>query len=528
MARARKSNDEEVNLDSLMDALTNVVGILMIVFVLVQLNAAEAVKKILSELPEVTEEQLEELEEQAEEAEQELKKIEEDWQEKEKDMKAVYAELKAAKEEKRRLEETSQANQVNVIDLATLEKEKERLEKAIAAKNQEEESMLQRIEQLEKAIDDTPIYVPPESKVVRLPNPRPLPEGGAEYKFLVSGNKISYINESAYEEQLLAELERVREQSLWQKPPSQPWAKQLADAVGGNQDLARKLWPAFESLASNFQMHDMLAGFGKLHALGFDLGSSKVTQNLAILAGFQKRNLTQLADAFDIFLKDKDPTVKFPGTGAPLLGFFGIHATEPENGKMMLAFGSHRMDVNLANLKQGLMDFVKDVDEERDRKKAYRDRLIYDGKKIVSYLNEQSQRGRLGDRQCATVIRDPAPTSNRLQVEIGLREGGGEGPDDITDAASTFQRAMRKITSEKTAYAWFYVNSDSFGMYLDARNIADEMGTPAGWEPYSQANFVKTIPGMEIVQLEAPKARPPQKADQGPKVIIKGVGKTLD
>lgn len=526
MAKARKSNDDEVNLDSLMDALTNVVGILMIVFVLVQLNAAEAVKKILSELPEVTEEEFEKIEEQAQEAEQELKKIEEDWKEKDKEMKAVYAELKAAKEEKRRLEETSQTNQVNVIDLATLEKEKTRLEEAIAVKNKEEETMLARIEQLERAIDDTPIYVAPESKVVRLPNPRPLPEGGTEYKFLVSGNKISYINETAYQEQLMTELERVKEQSLWQKPPTQPWAQLLADALGGNQDLARKIWPAFEGLSSNFQMHDLVVGFGKLHALGFDLTSSKIVQNLAVLAGFSKRNLSDLATAFDAFIKD--PNAKIPGRDQSVLALYGIHVTPPEGGKMKLIFGEeHRTEVTTANLKAGLIEFVKDADEAKDRKKAYRDRLIYDGKKIADYLNEQSQRGRLGDRQCATVIKDPGPTSTRLQAEIGLREGAGEGPEDIKDAASTFQRAMRKITSEKTAYAWFYVNGDSFSMYLDARNIADEMGTPAGWEPYPKANFELHLHQPEIVQLQMPKPRPPAKPG-APKVSIKGVGKTLD
>ncbi len=113
-----------------------------------------------------------------------------------------------------------------------------------------------------------------------------------------------------------------------------------------------------------------------------------------------------------------------------------------------------------------------------------------------------------------------------MQAEIALREGGGEGPDDIKNPASTFQRAMRKITSEKTAYAWFYVNGDSFGMYLDARNIADEMRTPAGWEPYAGNNFIKTLHQVEVVRLTAPKPRPA--GATVPKVQIRGVGKTLD
>lgn len=525
MAKARKSGDDEVNLDSLMDALTNVVGILMIVFVLVQLNAAEAVKKILEDLPDITEEELEELEEEAEQAEGKLQEAEDDWKEKQDQSKAIYKELKAAKEQKRRLEETTKKNKIEVYDLASLEKKKLELEKKIELKKKEEEEMLARIEQLERAIDDTPVYVPKKSQVVRMPNPRPIPDGGVEFKFLVSGNKISYINEAAYNEQLLEEMKRVKEQALWERPPSQPYADLLAKGLGGNKDLARKLWPAFESLASNFQMHDLISGFSKLHTLGFDLTSSKITQNLAIIAGSNRRNLSDLASAFEAFIKD--PSAKIPDREQSVLALFGINVTPPDGGKMNLVFGEHRTVVTTANPKAGLMEFVKDADDARDRKKNYLERKIYDGKKVVTYLNDQSKKGRLGDRQCMTVIKEPSATSSRLQYEIGPREGAGEGPEDIKDPASTFQRAMRKIASEPNSYAWFYVNGDSFSMYLDARNIADEMKTLAGWEPYPQPNFVKTVSDLEIVQLQAlaPRKPPPPGAK---KAAIKDVGKSLD
>src|SRR5687768_15739986 len=60
MAR-RKSSISGGNLDALMDTLTNVVGILIIILILVQVSVGQALRKIVSELPEVTIEQLEQI-----------------------------------------------------------------------------------------------------------------------------------------------------------------------------------------------------------------------------------------------------------------------------------------------------------------------------------------------------------------------------------------------------------------------------------------------------------------------------------
>ena len=49
--KSSSSGGSELNLDSLMDAVTNVVGVLMIVFAVMALNTARVVQKILSDLP---------------------------------------------------------------------------------------------------------------------------------------------------------------------------------------------------------------------------------------------------------------------------------------------------------------------------------------------------------------------------------------------------------------------------------------------------------------------------------------------
>lgn len=58
MAR-RPRGEEERSMDSLMDALTNVVGILLLILIISSLGLTAAVKKVVENLPEVTQEELE-------------------------------------------------------------------------------------------------------------------------------------------------------------------------------------------------------------------------------------------------------------------------------------------------------------------------------------------------------------------------------------------------------------------------------------------------------------------------------------
>ena len=61
MARRRVTGDQELPFVALMDTMTNVVGVLVIVLVMVGLSITNTVKQILSDLPPVTVEQLQEL-----------------------------------------------------------------------------------------------------------------------------------------------------------------------------------------------------------------------------------------------------------------------------------------------------------------------------------------------------------------------------------------------------------------------------------------------------------------------------------
>ena len=54
----RARAEEERSMDSLMDAMTNVVGILLLILIISSLSISDAVRQIVENLPEVSEEQL--------------------------------------------------------------------------------------------------------------------------------------------------------------------------------------------------------------------------------------------------------------------------------------------------------------------------------------------------------------------------------------------------------------------------------------------------------------------------------------
>lgn len=75
MARRARGNDER-SMDSLLDALTNVVGVLLLILIISSLGLSSAVKVIVDNLPEVTKEDLQELKIRADDTRKNLEKLE--------------------------------------------------------------------------------------------------------------------------------------------------------------------------------------------------------------------------------------------------------------------------------------------------------------------------------------------------------------------------------------------------------------------------------------------------------------------
>ncbi|GAA4431277.1 hypothetical protein [Bremerella cremea] len=192
----RKGAEEDEGLDSLLDTMFNVVGILIIVLVVVQLGMQESVKQIANSMR-VDPLALEQLIKDLEEAQKEKLKVESDLKELNPDEQDLEALIKRLQSESIAKEAILKSQQ-GALDKALIA-QKDALEmakKAEANKEQREKlsselnSMIDQIAKLEATLDDTPPRAQKPAKIVNLPDPRPAPEGIKEATFLCVGNQV--------------------------------------------------------------------------------------------------------------------------------------------------------------------------------------------------------------------------------------------------------------------------------------------------------------------------------------------------
>ncbi len=92
----RKHEEQELPFVALMDTMTNVVGVLIIVLVMVGMSVASVVKKVLSDLPPVTKDEFQQIQEEVKQLPEKIdpQKVEEQKKQEEAKLKTVTEELK--------------------------------------------------------------------------------------------------------------------------------------------------------------------------------------------------------------------------------------------------------------------------------------------------------------------------------------------------------------------------------------------------------------------------------------------------
>lgn len=203
MARKSGHPAEELPFVALMDTMTNVVGVLIIVLVMVGIGLARTVNKILSDLPPVTVEEHAKLQKAVQDTtpKHDPQKVDQESAELETALRRVNETLKT-------LDVTKDKQKVKFIDLEALKTQLEEKRKERAKHKTEVETMLADIDKLKQRLDTTPVYVPPPATVVKLPNPRPMPEKAEVHHFLIAGGRIYFLNDQKFTDTVEAELKR--------------------------------------------------------------------------------------------------------------------------------------------------------------------------------------------------------------------------------------------------------------------------------------------------------------------------------
>ena len=190
---ARKSNPDSgggINLDSLMDALTNVVAVLILVLILVQADVTQKVIQFIEDLQPATPEQVEQAKTLLAEAIARKQAIEEKLQQDA----PTPAQLE---EEKRRialLEKSIESKDKHLADLNQLKILETKVRQDRDAENESTVRIQQEIAKLEAQLDQTPVFKAPPPTEVNIPNSRPIPPKAVVYHALAIRNRIHMID----------------------------------------------------------------------------------------------------------------------------------------------------------------------------------------------------------------------------------------------------------------------------------------------------------------------------------------------
>lgn len=197
-----------------MDTMTNVVGVLIIVLVMIGISLANSVRKVLSELPPVTVEQLQEI----------LKKVvdatpKEDPKKLAEEKKKIEEQIKKAAEELKTLDLSSEKQSIKLMDLDEARKNLDETKKKRDAKKADTDKLLADLDKVKALLDTTPVYKPPPPTFVRLPNPRPMPEKAVIQRFLVANGKVLYLNEEEFMKLVVGEIEKNQKSLINKEVP---------------------------------------------------------------------------------------------------------------------------------------------------------------------------------------------------------------------------------------------------------------------------------------------------------------------
>lgn len=510
---AKKSNQDsgELNMDSLMDAVTNVVGVLMIVFVVVALSLANSMQKILSELPVVTPEEYEEMKKKQIENPPPPETPEQI------DEKKIIAQeqLKKVSEELRSVD-ISDVQKVQFMDMDEFRKKLAEAKEKREGEKKEVDKLLSEVERLKALLDETPVYVPEAASVVRLPNPRPYPAEPRETRVLVAKGGVLFFNETEFLGPLADGLSKLSSQLTYKEIKIDPFAKLLTEILGSPQK-AQQAWGDIAPLAATFQMEEVAMAWKSLTEAGLP-ASKEVLFGLGDVSIAIRAKLGAVAEA--VAALSKGDLLKWsaldPGKD-PLKPT--IKAIANSSG-LALTYGSKTEEVKATP--RDIMGYFKNLSDQDGIKNRGKDVLIYDAFKIQEALKRASANQSL--TKAYGFVPEIRPGQSFVFLKLTPASGGGESIAQIKRPESTYQRTMRQIAGDPNGVAVFQVMPDAFATYLDARLIADENRVAATWETLASLDLVLPVRGFEVQRFA--RAAAPRKP--GSAVQIKGPRKSLD
>jgi membrane-associated HD superfamily phosphohydrolase len=182
MAR-RKSTEVGLNLDSLLDTLTNVIGFLLIMLVLLQLGMSQAIERIREIDPtafSISEADVEKSEERAKQRSEEIVESQQ--------------EAEALSEEMALLKDPSKATDADVIPLDQAKQQLTDVKSKVDEKEKEQKIKQAEVARLKERMGRTPRKAAPPPNEIRMPDPRGAPAGSSAMWVMCKDDGVTMID----------------------------------------------------------------------------------------------------------------------------------------------------------------------------------------------------------------------------------------------------------------------------------------------------------------------------------------------
>ena len=495
MAKRKPHEEQELPFVALMDTMTNVVGVLIIVLVMVGLSVASAVKKVLSDLPPVTKEELQQIQEQVKQLPEKIDPVKVEEQQKQSE-----AQLKRAIEDLKTVDTADLQSKMKFMDLDAFQKQLDQRRKDREASKVETDKMLAELERLKALLDKTPVYQPPPPTYVRLPNPRAYPEKPNETRVLVAKQGVLFFNQAKFLQPILEGMDKVKSQLEYQKVEYAPFAK-LLEGILGSPANAQKAWPEIATLVDRVQLEYVALAYKALVAGGIPPNKALLS-DIADIAIPTRQTMQVVAEAIVAATKgDVTAWVKLDPARPPAPPVIKASAA---GGKITFSWGAATKEVKATP--KDVLGYFHDLAKMPGIENVSKARTVYDATRIQALLQRAASSPLLAGSYGfeAKIL----PTLPYVQLALTPKSGGGETIEAMKQPNSAYIRLMRDIKADPNGVAIFQVMPDAFEAYLEARKLADEVGVPATWEFLAKLDLAVNISGYEVQRLAPTPPRP--------------------
>ncbi|MBB5039199.1 hypothetical protein [Prosthecobacter dejongeii] len=513
-----KHEEQELPFVALMDTMTNVVGVLIIVMVMVGISLASAVNKILSDLPPVTKEEHQRMVEQI----KKLPPIAEDPKDLDEKKRIAELELKKTDDELSKIDTTSVQAELKFLDLDSFRKKLDEAKVDREKKKAEIDKLLTELERLKGLLDQTPVYQPPAPKYVRLPNPRPYPAKPNETRILVAKQGVLTLNEAEFIKPIIDGLDKVKSQLEYKDVKIDPFLPMLTKIFGSAQ-AAQQAWPDIAPSVNTFQMDQVAEAYKALATAGLQ-PNKNILSSLGDIAVVIRSTLPAVADA--VIAATKGDLAKWTALDPSKDPLKPTFKATLAGAKISFTYGSGKPVEVKTTPRDVLNYFVKDLADLDSIKNKSRSKVIYDAFKLQAMLERAASNPTLsGSYVIKPTVR---PGSTLVALALTPRAGGGETLDQMRAEASNYQRLMRQIKGDPNGVAVFQVMADAFDAYLEARKIADEIGVAATWEFLARLDLSVNVANYEVQRFTQVAAAAPRKPGDPDPVRIATPKRSLD